>query len=193
MRRQGAVCALLGDSELNWRITDLITLGSPLVHAEFLAVDSRQDLEQAFEERLLSASPPRPDQGKSSMLYRAEGAAPGKDRGPFPHFAAPFCAVRWTNIFDDHVLPWFGDLVSGPVRGIFGPGIEEHQVKIRRPGWLGLFARTFTHTHYWTWHEDYDPEKPPYHICLLRRALNLSGTARSVDCSDAGDGPKATG
>ncbi len=170
---QGALCEAL-HAETGWRITDLVTLGSPLVHAEFLAADSRHQLEKAFLERRLSASPPRPDpvQGQGSMLYEAMDGA-GRPRGPFIHFAAPFAAVRWTNIYDQHPFPLFGDIVSGPLRRDFGPGIAEHEVRIRRPGLLPPLDRLFTHSRYWRWHPSYDPADPPEHIDRLRQALDI--------------------
>ena len=51
----------------------------------------------------------------------------------------------------------------------------DHGVAIRRPGWLPLFDRIFTHTRYWFWHKSYDPADPPEHISLLRSALDLDG------------------
>src|SRR5690606_28977211 len=111
---------------------------------------SRLQLEQAFLERRLSAAPPRPDpvQGQGSMLYETPDGAGGR-LGPYAHFAAPFATVRWTNIHDVHFFPLFGDIVSGPLRRDFGPGIAEHRVRINRPGWLPGFRRFFTHTRYW--------------------------------------------
>lgn len=176
-KSQGLLCDALR-AEIGWRITDLITLGSPLVHAEFLIVDSRQQLEKSFLERRISSSPPRPDpvRGMGSMLYD-DTTENGEPRGPFVHFAAPFAAVRWTNVFDEHPLPLFGDIVSGPLRRDFGPGIAEHRVKITRPRWPPWLDRFFTHTRYWSWHDSYDPARPPEHIALLRQALNISGKA----------------
>jgi hypothetical protein len=174
--RQRALFEALRASEINWRISDLITLGSPLVHAEFLMVHSREDLERAFRERRLSAAPPRPDpvQGQGSMLYDDDRAG-GPKRGPFAHFAAVFAAVRWTNVYDVHWFPLLGDIVSGPVRPIFGPGVTEHRVRVRRPGWLPGIDRPFTHTRYWTWHASYRGSGVPEHIRHLREALNLRG------------------
>jgi hypothetical protein len=172
---QGALCDVLR-AETGWRITDLITLGSPLVHAEFLMVDGRQELAEAFLERRISSSPPRPDpvRGEGSMLYDDKTAS-GARRGPFIHFAAPFAAVRWTNLFDEHWFPLLGDIVSGALRRDFGPGIAERRVRITRKGWLPILDRFFTHTRYWSWHRSYDPAKPPEHIRLLREALDISG------------------
>ncbi len=171
---QAAVFDALRDSPLNWRISDLITLGSPLIHSEFLVVDTEDELADSFEQRRFASSPPRPDpvQGApASMLYMDNTTG----QGPFAHFAAPFAAVRWTNIHDDCWFPALGDVVSGPVRPTFGPAIWDHNVAIRRPGWVPLLDRIFTHTRYWFWHKSYDPANPPEHIALLRAALDLDG------------------
>lgn len=174
-RRQSALFDAISASKLEWRISDFITLGSPLTHTDFLTLDGGDALERALEERLLSSAPPRPDRPSLSMLYYDWSPGRSAKRGPFPHFAAPFAAVRWTNIFDKHWLPLLGDIVSGPLRPAFGPGIREHQVAIERPGWLPVIRRLFTHTLYWAWHKSYDDHQVPEHIQLLRQALYLDG------------------
>ncbi|HVY52123.1 MAG TPA: hypothetical protein VHA07_11275 [Devosia sp.] len=149
----------------HWRLTDFITLGSPLVHAEFLAADGAADLKSAFEQRRFATCPPHPDPLLGSMLY------PVREGGPrYPHFAAQFAAVRWTNICDETWFPLFGDLVSGQLRPIFGNGIVEYNDAIRRP-WP--FTRVFTHTQYWTWNDRYLKTGIPDHIRHLRDALKL--------------------
>ena len=178
-----------------WRISDLITLGSPLVHAEFLLMDSKDEVRLAFEERRFASAPPRPDAMQNSMLY----PVPGLTEPPphYPHFAAQFAAVHWTNIYDEHDNPLLGDLISGRLSGVdrYGPGVRDHQVAITRPGWLGPFKRLFTHTRYWAWHPSYESGQGrddrngggtavaksearsranvPEHIRLLREALRL--------------------
>lgn len=149
-----------------WLVSDFITLGSPLVHSEFLLVDSQSDLERSMEQRMLSASPPRPDLPNTSMLYYA-----GRTFGPFPHHAAPFAATRWTNIYDDCWFPLGGDVVSGELPDVFGPGIEQHDVTMRH-GRVPLIGRFVTHTLYWrnasgTW------DDPSPWIVTLRDALDL--------------------
>ncbi len=139
-----------------------MTLGCPLTHAEFLLVADKRALAAAKRERLFPVAPPLPDNidapaEPASILYAPEEAdrkafantgvrTPGKW---FPHHAAPFAVVRWTNIFDAPHAVVFGDLVSGPVRGPFGPGIDDRPVAIKRPFLFGTTARFFTHTLYW--------------------------------------------
>jgi hypothetical protein len=145
---------LLRGARPRWRISDFITLGSPLAHAEFLLADSASEVDQAFKERRFATAPPHPDPSQSgSMLFRARGP-----KGPmFPHFAAQFAAVKWTNLYDEDDNPLIGDLISGRLGDTFGPGIEEHDLAIRRPGRPGALGRIFTHTQYWEWHASYEP------------------------------------
>jgi hypothetical protein len=39
------------------------------------------------------------------------------------HHAAPFAAVRWTNVYDPATLVFFGDVIGGPLASVFGPAI----------------------------------------------------------------------
>jgi hypothetical protein len=152
-----------------WIISDFVTLGSPIAHSAFLTHDDGDAVAAGLAERMLSASPPRPDAPNNSMFYYA-----GDDKNPWPHHAAVFCAVRWTNIFDHAPFPAFGDVVSGEIdRNQFGPGVRNEKVEIRR-GSVPLWCRRFTHTEYWrltngTW------LKPDDHVEKLRAALNLTG------------------
>jgi hypothetical protein len=75
---------------------------------------------------------------------RAFVYASNPDTGPFtPHHAAVFAPVRWTNIFAPCRLVFWGDVVGGPVRFIFGPGVKD----VALEGSIG--RRRLAHTHYW--------------------------------------------
>lgn len=125
----------------SWRVTDFVTLGSPLSHAEFLVSRDRAAFEERKAERLFPTCPPMLEHGKrvSSFLY------PEHER-KFAHHAAMFAATRWVNIHDPDLVPFLGDFISGPCRPNFGPGVMDLPVRIRR---RGLFGRLVTHTDYW--------------------------------------------
>src|SRR5258707_692240 len=146
-----------------WLITDFLTLGSPLAHAEFLIAASAEDLARRKFERELPQSPPlREDlDPKVFQLARATHKLPV---GPsfetsrlisFPppssphvwelHHAAPFAVVRWTNIYDSTSLVFRGDVIGGPVANAFGPAIIDIDLKTLRRQ-----SRSFTHTKSWT-------------------------------------------
>ena len=167
-------------SDPRWLITDFVTLGSPLAHAEFLIAASAEDLARRKFERELPQSPPlREDlDPKVFQLARATHKLPV---GPsfetsklisFPppsspnvwelHHAAPFAVVRWTNIYDSASLVFRGDIIGGPVASAFGPAVTDIDLKSLRGQ-----SRSFTHTRYWA----IDGE--PIHIEVLRKAINL--------------------
>ncbi len=161
------------DAPLVWRISDFITLGSPLTHSEFLLARNVDHLEELVEQRQIATSPPLPnDSSTCDFRYRPDdhrlhvfGAR--KERPlSVPHHAAMFAATRWTNIYDRHSKVLLGDIVSGPVQKAPAPadlpereaaegpgmglGIRDRHVRIRWPKPLipGL-ERLFTHTLYW--------------------------------------------
>jgi hypothetical protein len=164
-----------------WLISDLVTFGSPLTHAEFLLASDRVDLDSRKAARELPQSPPYREFLDPKVVHRAEAAqimpiaTPASQTRlmsfPVPnaantwmlHHAAPFAAVRWTNVFDPATLVFFGDVIGGPLGGIFGPAIIDIDLKARRGG---RQSWSFTHTKYW----DVD-EAPRIRAC--REAVNL--------------------
>lgn len=110
-----------------WIITDLVTLGSPLAHADaFLAVDATR-LRERFEDRSLHQCPPCTQRslGAKEHPYRSAppsraGVPPVTSGRPYdPPQAAAFAVVRWTNRYFRH------DVVGGPVAQHFGYGIDD--------------------------------------------------------------------
>jgi hypothetical protein len=164
-----------------WLVSDLITFGSPLTHAEFLLASDRADLDARKASRELPQSPPYREFLDPKVLEHAEAAqimpiaAPANQTRlmsfPIPnlpkkwalHHAAPFAAVRWTNVFDPATLVFFGDVIGGPLAGVFGPAIIDINLKERRGG---RQSWSFTHTKYW----DVD-EASRIRVC--REAVNL--------------------
>ncbi|MGQ7794124.1 hypothetical protein ACUN0C_17085 [Faunimonas sp. B44] len=159
--------ALRAESD-SWLVSDFVTLGSPLTHADFLIAETDRHLERMKRERLVATSPPRAnDKGcPKSMFYRtATGGS------TVPHHAAVFASVRWTNIHHPPRGIFFGDFLSGPAQDHFGHGIQEIVVRLRRP-LLCLFQwPLFTHTLYWE--PGAGPRGSNEHLVALRRALEL--------------------
>ncbi|WP_338720933.1 hypothetical protein [Devosia sp. XK-2] len=150
-----------------WKISDLVTLGSPLSSAEFLVTDGSADFARMKTERVLPTAPPQPYDKARGAIY------PDPQKGPVAHHAAVFSVVRWTNLFDRSQSPLFllGDAISGPLAGAerFGPGIRDRKVEIT---WGRLGWRLFTHNFYWT--DTAPKDKPPTdHITAFRDAVGL--------------------
>jgi hypothetical protein len=177
-----------GKPDSRWLITDLVTLGSPLTHAEFLLANSKEDLGTRKAGREFPTSPPVREDLDDPALQQAQAAglpvkpdrpqlfsfAPGPDGRYWQlHHAAPYAVVRWTNIFDPAREIFRGDIISGPLAPIFGPGIVDIDLREVRGQSQG-----FTHTKYWDL-ENSAKTVPP-HIIELRNALNLAGQCREV-------------
>lgn len=175
-----------GKPDTRWLITDLVTLGSPLTHSQFLLSKGAKDLDSRKEEREFPTSPPVREFLDPSLIAKAQAAGlPIDPKRPqlfcFPlgtnncwqlHHAAPYAAVRWTNIFDPARFIFCGDIISGSIAAVFGPGIVDVDLKtLRGQSWI------FTHTRYWLTGSE-APKTTPQHIVALREALDLAGQNR---------------
>jgi hypothetical protein len=164
-----------------WLISDLVTLGSPLAHAAFLLARDEADLADKKARWLFPIDPPQFQKIESEQREKiVAGRDPppaevwGPPAGLFSYFVAdrkwamhhatPFAAVRWTNIHDPHRMIFQGDIISGPVAPVFGPGVLDIDLKALRGQ-----SRRFSHTRYWTLTAD----GPAPHIDALRKAINL--------------------
>ena len=147
------------ENDYKWRVTDFLTLGSPLTHAWPLLARSKAELEEKVASREFPCCPPVLENGK--FTYPADRAH------RTPHHAAGFAPTRWTNLyFPSRFLLW-GDLVGGPIAKHFGDSICD--VSVTTDQRFGMLS----HTLYWT------PDKSkttPSHIEVLRRALALGPT-----------------
>jgi hypothetical protein len=173
-----------------WIVSDFVTLGSPLTHAEFLMVRDRASLTAAKRQRILPTCPPTLEYDGSTKLrhftYRSmavRGRGQAKDPGSprVPHHAAQFAYTRWSNIYSPHSLIAWGDIISGPLADAMGAeatdrtlsGILERAVMpIRDRAGLPLPYEDrpfFTHTRYWRRGADL----PARHIAVLREMLRL--------------------
>lgn len=147
---QRTVCADLAQTSEAWRVSDFVTIGSPLTHAEFLVSDDKQTFQSLIERGRLATLPPRlydaegqllnaSDEALNPLVYESKGRM-------FARHTAAFAATRWTNIYDDPMGGIFkGDVVSGSLRALFGIGISDVNMTIKRDG----KSRWFTHTSYW--------------------------------------------
>ncbi|RVG25664.1 hypothetical protein CN233_25130 [Sinorhizobium meliloti] len=164
----------------NWLISDFLTLGSPLTHAEFLLARDWPDLLARQRQRELPTSPPVREElePRTLAIARKIGGFPIEEPEEdsrllsFPtwknppqwslHHGAPFAVVRWTNIFDRSRNVFQGDLISGPLGPSFGPAIDDIDLAdIDEP------SIRFTHTRYW------QESAPPARLRSLREAMNI--------------------
>ena len=127
---------------------------------------------QKMRDRELPTNPPQPDEeaGLSYVLdpplknSRDEWVSPR-----VPHHAAPFCCVRWTNIFYPAKAGLFGDLVGGPLTSLFGEGIRD--IALTSGGWWR--HTVLAHTRYWQHKKSSIPAGPEDASATLIAALDL--------------------
>jgi hypothetical protein len=162
-----------------WLISDFVTFGSPLTHAEVLLAAGKVDLKARIEAREMPISPPvrEPLDERTENIANANGMTddagvvfskllsyPSKDypgRWIINH-GAPFSVVRWTNVYDPSRWVYQGDLIGGPHAPVFGPGVKDIDLSL-----VDGRSKRFTHTLYWN--ARYSPKRTE----VFREAVNL--------------------
>lgn len=123
-----------------WRISDFITMGSPLSHAQLLMARGKNALDLLQKERQFPTCPPILE-AQHTLSYKISLKFSDKNTEEIkvPHHAALFALTSWTNI-------WFkNDYVGGPMKQSFGQAVND----------IGLSSKTrpvfpfLSHTSYW--------------------------------------------
>ncbi|TGB16054.1 hypothetical protein [Streptomyces sp. MZ04] len=116
-----------------WLITDFISCGTPMYFADLLYARNRKNFEERVSRHELVTCPPVPQTpirpGGGPYTYRWKGAAVLNDW-------SPFAVVRWTNLWFPAAPSFFGifgDWFGGPLRRLFGSGIDDIPVRGNRP------------------------------------------------------------
>lgn len=152
----------------SWLVTDFVTLGSPLTHAQYLMCDGRTaaELDADFRRRVVQREfpvcPPEAQNGDGLLSFYN----PHSGRQEF-HHAALFGLTRWTNLFFPMSQLFWGDAVGGPLKEIFGRYVKDVPVSTNTSGAPAFF----THTAYWKTTGPLRRDAPC--IAELRRAVNL--------------------
>jgi len=134
-----------------WLVTDFVTLGSPLAHAELLLATGPRDLRTRQEQSELPMCPPIGQlSGRNSTVKRYHRVVKYSFKNQprsirVLHHDALFAATRWSNVYVPLRFGLLGDLVGGPLRPIFGSGVRDVAVN----DGLLRFAPVLTHTRYW--------------------------------------------
>lgn len=132
-----------------WRISDFVTLGSPLAHAMLLLANSEDDFAQRKRQRELPTCPPQRDTNGYGYAADTTYAIQDKKFKPlYLHHAAPFAVTRWTNLYFPVYGGLGGDFIGGPLRPVLGLGIKD--VPVQNPALGALRNRSpLAHTTYW--------------------------------------------
>ncbi|MBB3753637.1 hypothetical protein FHT44_006159 [Mycolicibacterium sp. BK634] len=133
------------DKRIGWLITDFITVGTPMYFADLLYTKNRAAFDELRKRSELPQCPPRSDSQTiegtivSSLKYGWRGQK-------VLVTGSPFAAVRWSNYWFPTRWFIFGDWFGGPLRPLFGAGIEERAIQGNTPGRLipaGAHTRYF--------------------------------------------------
>lgn len=128
---------------LPWLVTDFVTMGCPLAHADILMASDRGTFETRKLDRELPTCPPVLEVGRLSYPDNYETKAGHRRTARVLHHGAPFAVTRWTNLYFPGSGLLRGDFVGGPLAPILGAGIED--VPVRTAAWRGFLSHTF----YW--------------------------------------------
>ncbi len=125
----------LGHPE-SWKISDFITLGSPLAYVDLLLSSKEYSIDDKKAQREFPTCPPtmeKNDRGESFFSYPLK-----KNEDRNLNHAAPFSMTRWNNIF------FKNDHVGGAIEKL-GPGIHNFPLNSRSRPLIPFLS----HTHYW--------------------------------------------
>jgi hypothetical protein len=129
-----------------WRITDFVTLGSPLTYADFLLADDAYTFEEKSQQREFPICPPQSEDprddnhitGNRGLLKRVLKIDDQEKSIHILHHAALFACTRWTNLY----FP--GDIIGGKLSHLFGDGVQDVELKgIGDKNWA-------SHVEYWS-------------------------------------------
>lgn len=167
-KAQGAYRKALNADGGAWIVSDFVTMGSPLGHAETLMANVPEDFALKTKEREFPTSPPVFEKDNEFTYGRmVPGTGKRRRKVTVPHHGAVFAPVHWTNLYFPSSNIIFGDIVGGPVAPVFGPGVEDVAVE------TSIRRGVFNHTDYFTPVPDGTADAPGSHVLALRKALNL--------------------
>jgi hypothetical protein len=122
---QPAYFAELRNQQCPWLVTDFVTLGSPLAHAEILLAKNYASLVSKQGRREVPKCPPELENNR--FAFQVNGHGPW-----MPHHAALFGPTRWTNLFFPSSWAILGDPIGGPLQPVFGLGVKDVDVTTKQ-------------------------------------------------------------
>ena len=134
-----------------WKITDLITLGSPMYFADRLYTKNKKDFDARVGRRELPTCPPLPDERPSLDPAKPPEYAFKSDGRQVLYHGAPFAVVRWTNMWFPAHLRFFGDWFGEGLRPLYGKGILD--IPLPGNGWTS-YVPAWAHARYFSFGDD---------------------------------------
>ncbi|MFT3815559.1 MAG: hypothetical protein QM740_19680 [Acidovorax sp.] len=154
-----------------WKVSDFVTVGSPLTHATWLLnLDAQTQFEDLVRERSFPTCPPQvelvasPVPGEKRRVftfthaYSDAGNARSKRSVQVPHHGGLFALTRWTNLYFPYRGLYDGDPIGGALAPQFGEWAKDVQLRE---------TKGFAHGRYT------DRALEPEAVAQVRAALNL--------------------
>lgn len=161
-----------------WRISDFVTMGSPLTHAALLLTRNgkERELAEKVADREFPVAPPvwsKTEKGR--VFYHARpvrAARRNGDKGAIRlQHSSMFALTCWTNLYFTQHHALRGDFIGGPIAPDLSPGTLNVPLETTVAGGY------FNHVHYWNGSAG---ETAP-HILALRLAVLGEEACRQVD------------
>jgi hypothetical protein len=154
-----------------WRITDFVSLGSPMYFADRVYTLNPKQFSERVGRRELPTCPPRPDEGAGYADSPRRRLSYNNGGRRVLYHGAPFAVVRWTNMWFPAHWRLFGDWFGGPLAPLFGKGIQDIPLSGNRPWSL---VPGFAHALYFSFPKDVRPRSATTH---LRAAMDLAASS----------------
>jgi hypothetical protein len=160
-----------------WRISDFVTMGSPLTHAALLMTEPGTD--EALREKVLlrefPVAPPTLSPGEDGrVLFAPKNQDPGMPPvRPRLQHSAMFALTAWTNLYFAQRHAVRGDFIGGPIPSAHSPGTMNVPLE------TSISGGYFNHTHYWKPEEPLGDRTP--HIRALKLAVLGVDACREVN------------
>ncbi|MDQ3913895.1 MAG: hypothetical protein M3323_00990 [Actinomycetota bacterium] len=192
---QRLLWAGLRDQGHPWRITDFISLGTPMYFTDRLFTRDLAQFQARVERGELQTCPPEAEGNPLNNVYnkRLWFSWQRGSRGALDHKAA-FAVVRWTNMWFPARWGLFGDWFGERLAPLFGDGIRDIALKGNRRLWKSRFIPGYAHALYLAFPHDNSSESV---TTKLRESLDLASTSwirrswRFIALVDAGDRRRA--
>ena len=154
-----------------WLVSDFVTAGSPLTHAQWLLnLEAKTQFADLVRDRSFPTCPPqtttikspKPHVGRQAFTfthaYVDEQNPRAKRSVQVPDHAGLFALTRWTNLYFPYSGLINGDRIAGPLAGQFGVWVRDVRLND---------AKGFAHSRYTDFDFDHDA------VLQVRAALNL--------------------
>lgn len=156
-----------------WRVSDFVSMGSPLTHAALLMTQSGtvRELAEKVALREFPVAPPAQSPGEAERILYVP-----KDQPDAParlQHSAMFALTCWTNLYFAQKAAVKGDFIGGPIPAAQSPGTMNVPMRTT------LMGGYFNHVHYWR------PEVPlgerTPHVRALKLAVLGTDACRDVN------------